>query len=408
MFQSLRRLNNAGVAPGPSLPHKEYAVIDLHTYMLAVGIGNIAFALLMVAYVRSSSSTPGLSVWMWARMVFGMTQLLAWARPASGLPLLALVESAGWIAGLTLEAAAYAMFFGYPQLRRYLVPMAVLGLLLSCAASLNGVPYAQPVVYVSLMMGVGSFATGAILVHPRLPEATALQRLIGANDMGAGAALAAWASLVLLGVPAATWSESMAYIAGYLLLIVNGFGFILMSKQRDDARMERLATTDDLTGLLNRRAFFARADAARLLSLRLHQPITLLMFDIDHFKQLNDRFGHATGDEALVKFSATCSDSLREHDILGRLGGEEFALALPGTDLDGALHAAERLRLAVVDTRLLTCANSDTMTVSIGVVLVDPEEDLATALARADHALYEAKGAGRNRVQAGVVSRRRA
>ena len=384
-------------------------MIELHSfYMLAVGLGNMAFAVLMVAYLRSTAAMPGLSVWMWARMVFGATQLLAWARPATGLSLLAVVESAGWIAGLTLEAAAYATFFGYPQLRRYLVPPALLGLLLACAASLHGLPHRELVVYVSLAMGTGSFTTGAILMHPRLAGATALQRLIGATNMGAGAVLAVWALVALAGYSVPGWGESMAYIAGYLLLIVNGFGFILMSKQRDDARMERLATTDDLTSLLNRRAFFARADAARLLALRQRQPITLLMLDIDHFKQLNDRFGHATGDEALVKFAATCSDALREHDILGRLGGEEFALALPGTDLDGALLAAERLRQGVLDTRLLTCGNSYTMTVSIGVVLIDPEEDLPDALARADHALYEAKRNGRNRVEAGSAGRRRA
>ena len=383
-------------------------MIDFHLYMLAVGIGNIAFALLMVAYVRNTSTTPSLSVWMWARMVFGATQLLAWVRPPAGLPLLTIVESAGWIAGLTLEAAAYALFFGYPQLRRYLVPSAGLGLVLACAASLHGLRQEQLIIYVSLLMGTGSFVTGALLMHPRLPGATSLQRLIGANDVIAGGVLAAWAMVAVTGSPVSPLGEAMAYIAGYLLLIVNGFGFILMSKQRDDARMERLATTDDLTNLLNRRAFFAQAEAARLLALRQHQPISLLMLDIDHFKQLNDRFGHATGDEALVKFSATCTEALREHDILGRLGGEEFALALPGTDLDGALHAAERLRQGVLDTRLLTCGNSYTMTVSIGVVLIDPEEDLPTALARADHALYEAKRNGRNRVEAGTTSRRRA
>lgn len=376
--------------------------------MLAVGIGNIAFAVLMVAYVRGASATPGLPMWMWARMAFGATQLLAWARPEASLPLLAVLESAGWIAGLTLEAAAYASFFGYPQLRRYLVPMAALGVLLACAAFLNGLPHDQLIVYVSLTMGLGSFTTGAILMHPRLPGATALQRLIGANDMGCGAILAAWALIVILGSSITPAMEAVAYVAGYLLLIVNGFGFILMSKQRDDARMQRLATTDDLTGLLNRRAFFAHVDAARLLSLRLGQPITLLMLDIDHFKQLNDRFGHATGDEALVQFAVTCNGALREHDILGRLGGEEFALALPGTDLDGALHVAERLRQGVVDTRLLTCGNHYTMTVSIGLVLVDPDEDLATALARADHALYEAKRNGRNRIEVGTAVRRRA
>jgi diguanylate cyclase (GGDEF)-like protein len=391
------------------LLRKEFAVIDLHNfYILAVGLGNLAFAVLMVAYLRSSTAMPGLSVWMWARMVFGVTQLLAWGRPPDGTPVLAMLESAGWIAGLTLEAAAYAMFFGYPQLRRYLVPPALLGLLLAWAGALAGLPHRELVVYVSLVMGSGSFTTGAILMHPRLAGATALQRLIGATDMGAGATLAVWAMIALAGYRVPGWGESMAYIAGYLLLIVNGFGFILMSKQRDDARMERLATTDDLTGLLNRRAFFARADAARLLALRQRQPITLLMLDIDHFKQLNDRFGHATGDEALVKFAATCSEALREHDILGRLGGEEFALVLPGTDLDGALHAAERLREGVLMTRLLTCGNNYTMTVSIGVVLVGADEDLPTALARADHALYEAKRNGRNRVEVGITGRRRA
>ena len=389
-------------------PHKEYAVIEQPTYMLAVGIGNIAFAVLTAAYVRGASATPGLALWMWARLAFGATQLLAWARPDAGIPLLTIVESAGWIAGLTLETAAYAIFFGYPQLRRYLVPLAAMNLLLACAAFLSGMAYAQLIVYVSLVMGLGAFTAGAILMHPRLPGATTLQRLIGANDICCGALLALWALLALLGFSITPAMEAVAYIAGYLLLIVNGFGFILMSKQRDDARMERLATTDDLTGLLNRRAFFARAEAARLLSLRLDQPITLLMLDIDHFKQLNDRFGHATGDEALVKFSATCSEGLREHDILGRLGGEEFALALPGTDLDGALHAAERLRQGVVDTRLLTCGNNYTMTVSIGVVIIDPDENVPTALARADHALYEAKRNGRNRIEVGTDARRRA
>ena len=383
-------------------------MIDQSIYMLAVGIGNIAFAVLTVAYVRGASATPGLPMWMWARMAFGASQLLAWARPDASMPLLAIVESAGWIAGLTLETAAYAIFFGYPQLRRYLVPLAAMNLVLACAAFLNGLPYAQLIVYVSLVMGLGAFLAGAILLHPRRSGATTLQRLIGVNDIGCGAILAVWALLVLLGWSITPTMEALAYIAGYLLLIVNGFGFILMSKQRDDARMERLATTDDLTGLLNRRAFFARADAARLLSLRQDQPITLLMLDIDHFKQLNDRFGHATGDEALVKFAATCNAGLREHDILGRLGGEEFALALPGTGLDGALHAAERLRQAVVDTTLLTCGNSYTMTVSIGVVVIERDEDLATALARADHALYEAKRNGRNRVEAGSAGRRSA
>ena len=138
--------------------------------------------------------------------------------------------------------------------------------------------------------------------------------------------------------------QSVTYLAGYLLMIVNGFGFLLLCKEKDDQKMALLATIDSLTGLVNRRAFFERTDSARLLATRLRSPIALMMIDIDHFKRLNDRFGHATGDEALCVFAATAQQALRDHDIMGRLGGEEFALVLPGTDLEGALQAAERLR----------------------------------------------------------------
>ena len=377
--------------------------------MLAMGIGNLAFALLMTAYMRGASGAPCLQVWMCARMVFGVTQLLAWARPQGAMPLLAIVESAGWIAGLALEASAYAMFFGYAKLRRHLLPVSGLGLLLACASPLAGVSYIELVVYVAVLLGMGACIVGGLLMRSRADGATALQRLIGMNDMLAGIGLIQFVVVVAgIGIPMLQESLLIAYISGYMLLIVNGFGFILMSKQRDDARMERLATTDELTNVLNRRAFFSRAESARLLALRQRQPIALLMLDIDHFKQLNDRFGHATGDEALTLFARTTGEILREHDILGRMGGEEFALALPGTDLDGAMQAAERLRQATTAIRLLTCGNNYTMTVSIGLVVIEPNEDLPAALARADRGLYAAKRNGRNRVEVGEGIRRAA
>jgi diguanylate cyclase (GGDEF)-like protein len=191
-------------------------------------------------------------------------------------------------------------------------------------------------------------------------------------------------------------------------MIVNGFGFLLLCKQKDDALMRRLATVDSLTGMLNRRAFFERADSARQLGTRLRKPVALLMLDIDHFKQLNDGFGHACGDEALKVFADTARGILREHDVIGRLGGEEFALALPGTTLDGAFDAAERLRVAVLGTPVLACAPDYRMTVSIGVVMIDAGEELTAALARADHALYAAKAGGRNRIEAAAPLLKRA
>jgi diguanylate cyclase (GGDEF)-like protein len=232
-----------------------------------------------------------------------------------------------------------------------------------------------------------------------------LQRLIGVNDVFFCVVMIvrAWASVMdpdsHLFRP--TLVHGIAFVTGYCLLIINGFGFLLLCKHKDDRKMEELATVDSLTGLLNRRAFFERTEAARALSVRLQKPFALMMLDIDHFKRLNDRFGHATGDDALCVFAHTVRGKLREHDIMGRLGGEEFALAMPGTDLAGALHAAERLRSAVSESAVLTDGNSYMMTVSVGVVLVDPEEHINSALARADRALYAAKSGGRDRVESG-------
>lgn len=186
-----------------------------------------------------------------------------------------------------------------------------------------------------------------------------------------------------------------------MILIVNGFGFVLLCKEKDDAEMTRLATIDSLTGMANRRAFFERTDSARMLAARQGHPISLMMLDLDHFKRINDHYGHAAGDAALRVFADAAQQALREPDIMGRLGGEEFAIALPGTDLAGAVQAGERLRLAVRAAELPLCGPEYVITVSIGVVAIDPEEHINAALARADHALYVAKSAGRDRIEVG-------
>jgi diguanylate cyclase (GGDEF)-like protein len=172
--------------------------------------------------------------------------------------------------------------------------------------------------------------------------------------------------------------------------------------------MQRLATIDGLTDMLNRRAFFERAESALQTAVRMRKPIALMMLDLDHFKQLNDGFGHACGDQALRLFADTARATLRDNDVMGRLGGEEFALAMPGTSLAGAQYAAERLRIAVAEAPPLACAATYRMTVSIGLVMIDPSEELTAALARADHALYAAKTGGRNRVEIGAPLLRRA
>ncbi|MET0981931.1 MAG: GGDEF domain-containing protein, partial [Telluria sp.] len=198
-------------------------------------------------------------------------------------------------------------------------------------------------------------------------------------------------------------TQTLIYLAGYLLLIVNGLGFLLLCKQKDERQLRALATTDSLTGLVNRNAFMHEAERARSQARRSRQPLALMMVDIDHFKQLNDRHGHALGDQALCVFARAAGRTLRKHDLMGRLGGEEFAVLLPGTAVLAAMESAERLRLAIAAAPVDAADGSHSMTVSIGVAQLLDTETVGEALVRADRALYRAKRNGRNRVEAHAV-----
>ncbi len=170
-------------------------------------------------------------------------------------------------------------------------------------------------------------------------------------------------------------------------------------RKRMEQELLVLATTDALTGLNNRHAFMQRASEMLKTAERYDQACTLLMLDLDHFKQINDTHGHQVGDQVLSSLGQVLSRELREVDIVGRLGGEEFAALLAQTDQIDALQVAERLR-ASVEAMSLRCSDGQTMslTLSIGLASRHPAEPLEGVLGRADAALYKAKSAGRNRV----------
>lgn len=166
-----------------------------------------------------------------------------------------------------------------------------------------------------------------------------------------------------------------------------------------NANLEILATTDPLTGVNNRRAFMARshADATRIL--RAGTSVALLALDIDHFKQINDTFGHAVGDEVLKEFAQQVVKQLRPSDTVGRLGGEEFMILLPDTEFAEAQNIAERIREAIEKMRITKPGVSISITVSIGLAEFPADnETLEQAFRIADERLYRAKKLGRNQV----------
>jgi diguanylate cyclase (GGDEF)-like protein len=178
------------------------------------------------------------------------------------------------------------------------------------------------------------------------------------------------------------------------------FLVLAMTKERDELRHRTAARTDPLTGIANRRAFMD--GAARLIERhgRTGAPVAVLLFDLDHFKQINDAHGHFVGDQVLQSFAAIALETLRVGDLFGRLGGEEFAALLPEVSPQDALAVAERIRAAVAARCAGVAGRPVAATVSVGVAAGDAPLPLGPLLEAADAALYRAKASGRNRVKA--------
>ncbi len=169
-------------------------------------------------------------------------------------------------------------------------------------------------------------------------------------------------------------------------------------RKEEEFKVRRLVSTDMLTGAMNRRAFFEQVAAVQARALRHHEALPLVMLDIDHFKALNDTYGHAVGDLALEDFAATCRECLRPYDLFSRIGGEEFAVLLVDTSPEEAWAILERLRQAVEEITLEVDGVIIHFTVSLGLAILSPDGSLDRALGKADQALYRAKHQGRNRI----------
>ena len=179
------------------------------------------------------------------------------------------------------------------------------------------------------------------------------------------------------------------------------YAAIAVHNARLFAEVQVAAITDELTALFNRRHLMALAEQEYQRSRRFGRPLSVLMLDIDNFKQVNDTYGHATGDQVISEVARRLKAGVRTIDIPGRYGGEEFVLFLPETALPGAGLLGNRLRQGMANTPIPTVAGALTITMSIGVATTSPDlPDVATLVANADSAMYAAKQAGRNRVAA--------
>lgn len=374
-------------------------------------VGALHGLLVAVSFVVGRSLHRGVLRIATHRWALGMTvETLGWAsmtlRPL--LPeLVAVVLSNGLTAlGVALLADAVRMVLGCrrPPHLRFVVPIAIV----TCLA-----PLTWPTSYFHARVSVMSIASAlqlADMAWPLLRQRGATPRL--ASDTLVGVVVAGAALLFLLRFCAETLNFEvvdslfsatplervlMTYLA--LSFGVVSVGFLTMCNVRREQELALLATNDPLTLVANRRGLEDHATRVLDLAKRTGSTTAVVMFDVDHFKAINDTHGHDVGDRVLVQVATTLRDAMRVHDGLARVGGEEFVVVLARAGLHEARIAAERMRRAV-ERAGSTVQDGLCVTVSAGVASCAAGElDLTTLLRNADDALYAAKRRGRNRVE---------
>ncbi len=201
------------------------------------------------------------------------------------------------------------------------------------------------------------------------------------------------------------WIQSVSYMVFLIFAVVWGFNYMVLNSERmheelreKESELLERATTDFLTGLGNKRTFeeFARAELKR--SRRYNIPTVLILIDLDHFKNINDTYGHAVGDKVLAQIGALLKKMTRQHDRVARLGGEEFGLLLTHTDLNAAQVVANAFRREIEKVDIRHSGHKISITSSFGVALLADEDSFESLMERADTNLYKAKRLGRNRV----------
>ncbi|PKO33230.1 MAG: GGDEF domain-containing protein [Betaproteobacteria bacterium HGW-Betaproteobacteria-7] len=195
-------------------------------------------------------------------------------------------------------------------------------------------------------------------------------------------------------------------IESIVTIVLMAFAIVMLANERVTLELRSVADCDPLTGTFNRRSFLTLLDKSISVAVRGNTPLSVMLVDLDHFKKINDTWGHQTGDEALRHFVAVAENCVRHGDVIGRMGGEEFAIFLPHAGLVEAMAAANRLLVAIETHPVANEPTPISMTASIGVADWQPGETAETVLNRADESMYRAKRRGRNRVEQAPTNNR--
>jgi len=371
--------------------------------------GGFCIVMLFVLASLLRSGIAGIRQWLLANGMAAVSLVLFAGR--GRMPDLLSIETANLLlaGAIALIFAGFCRFFERPIPARTLLSGlgAVLLLLMLCHYGWNSVAWRT--VIVSVFHGAVCLAI-AWTIHQAAPLARArypyrftaiVALLFGCGHLFRGFIYGAQIDVLTTNIQSTIWNVAFLSI-GTLVMPVFTMGAVMMVHDKMMSKAQDDANRDFLTGAWSRRAFFEFAERELLRVQRNGRAVSLMLFDVDHFKRINDSWGHAIGDRVLQEIVQRAGREIRSMDYLARVGGEEFAVLLPEVDASGAWTVAERLRAALeargADGTLPQAGVS--YTVSIGVATRRPSESIADLLQRADIALYEAKAGGRNLVVA--------
>lgn len=378
-----------------------FALLDIKTTLMLISIANAIVLILLLLYDRRRNKTPSLLIFIWGLACMAVGYFLLYLRGTISFWLSGFVSNIIIYTGYALEMTAFCIlckasskFIWYFRLIAALGSVAFVAV---NAVPSNILPESRYVLVSSIVLSCMFVIGGIMLLRCGWKEY--LRSAIGAIFVVLGITflMRTWfAYLDSFTLLTATGYQTITFLLLFISTIVSSIGFMVLTKEETDQELIIAATTDALTGALNRRSFFDKSTEILNLAIRRSLATSIIMLDIDHFKRINDTYGHQQGDAVLKSFVKTIRHQIRPYDIFARIGGEEFALLIL-EDNAGANTVADRIRLSIQE---LIVDPNIRVTTSVGIKTFTPKDpnDINDAMRECDNALYKAKENGRNRV----------
>ena len=385
--------------------------IDLHTLAIVQSLMSIVQVVVLFIQYRLNKTYAGLGWWAASSAALALGFGFNYLRDMRDTPIIGQIAIIAniimFVSGVSLLYVGVLRFFGQRESRGWLITLCVLTTFIVIYFTVIDDRIAIRRLITSVVLSAMSLLLARSLFIYRIRSLSVpIYFLIVMSLSNAIFYGIRTLETLRFGVPVdgafrSTPTETALYLIALIITTLWTFGLIILVNQRLSTELEQRATTDELTGIANRRHFLELAQNEIQRARRLNHPLMLALIDIDHFKHINDTFGHAIGDQALLVWTHLCQNNIRQIDVFARFGGDEFVVLLPETMHEQAYDVVEQVRSALIAEPMNLGGQTVRMTISSGIASLASDVDtLDTLLERADRALYRAKEAGRNCVVA--------